>query len=188
MTTQQPTASTTSLSRLQELLPQLFQATQLQGQPYLRFLLTEGIEALMSMVYVQESLIVPAEQITLLPNLPRSVLGLMSSREQVFCLVNLPQLLGYPCLVGPQRRYRVIVVRVPGSKYQAAADGEALLGLAVLDIQGVTRFSEEQLQTATPLCPANLQPYVTGGCQQDGQLTYILHPPAIATAPALYPS
>lgn len=188
MTTQQPTASTTSLSRLQELLPQLFQTTQLPGQPYLRFLLTEGMVALMSMEHVQESLIVPAEQITALPNMARSVLGLMSSREQVFCLVNLPQLLGYPAIVGIQRQYRVIVVRIPRSEYQTAADGDALLGLAVPQIQGVTRLNEEQLQTDIPLCPANLQPYATSGCQQDGQVAYILYPPALAQAPALYPA
>ena len=188
MTSQQPTASTTSLSRLQELLPQLFQTTQLPGQPYLRFLLAEGMSALMSMEHVQESLIVPAEQITALPNMARSVLGLMGSREQVFCVVNLPQLLGYPLIAGTQRQYRVIVVRVPRSDYQKVTDGEALLGLAVPQIQGVSRLSEEQLQADTSLCPANLAPFVTGTCQLDGQLAYILYPPALAQAPALYPT
>lgn len=186
--TTQPTASTTSLSRLQELLPQLFQATQLPGQPYLRFLLTDGMSALISMEHVQESLIVPAEQITALPNMTRSVLGLMSSREQVFCLVNLPQMLGYPEVAGTQRQSRVIVVRVPRSEYQAAGEDDALLGLAVPQIQGVTRLNEEQLQADTTFCPANLAPYVTDACQQDDQLMYVLYPPALAKAPALYPT
>lgn len=186
MTTQKPTASTTSLARLQELLPQLFQATQLTGQPYLRFLLTKGMGALLSMEHVHESLIVAAEQITAMPNMARPVLGLINSREQVFCVVNLPQILGYPDVTGTQRQYRVIVVRVPRSEYQAAGDGDALLGLAVPQIQGVTRLSEEQLQTDPTFCPANLAPYITGACQQGDQLMYIFYPPALAKSPALY--
>ena len=187
MTPQKPTASTTSLSRLQELLPQLFQSTQLSGQPYLRFSLTEGLGALISMEHVQESLMVEAEQITAIPNMARSVLGLMNSREQVFCLVNLPKLLNYSDLIGTQRRYRVIVVRVPRSGYQASGHDDALLGLAVPQIQGVTRLSKEQLQTDIPLCPANLAPYITGAYQQDDQLMYLFDLPAVAKAPALYP-
>lgn len=186
MTPQKPTASTTSLSRLQELLPQLFQSTQLSGQPYLRCSLAEDMGALLSMEHVQESLIVEAEQITAIPNMARSVLGLMNSREQVFCLINLPKLLNYPDLIGTQRRYRVIVVRVPRSGYQAAGDDEALLGLAVPQIQGVTRLQDEQLQTDLSFCPANLSPFVKGSCQLDQQLMYILYPPALAKAPTLY--
>ncbi|WP_299485715.1 chemotaxis protein CheW [Acaryochloris sp. IP29b_bin.137] len=186
--TQQPTASTTSLSRLQELLPQLFQSTQLTGQPYLRFTVTEGIGALLSMEHVQESLMVEAEQITPIPNMARSVLGLMNSRDQVFCVVNLSQLLGYPDVTGSQRRYSMIVVRVPRSDYQRSGNEEALLGWAVPHIQGVTRLQAEQLQTDLSLCPANLSPYVSGACQQDQQTMYILYPPALAKAPALYPT
>lgn len=186
--TQQPSASTTSLSRLQELLPQLFQSSQLTGQPYLRFIVAGGIGALLSMEHVQESLIVEAEQITPIPNMARSVLGLMNSRDQVFCVVNLPQLLGYPDIAGSQRRYRVIVVRVPRSDYQRSGKEEALLGLAVPQIQGVTRLQEEQLQTEISICPANLSPYVTATCQQEQHTLYLLHPPFLAKAPALYPT
>lgn len=185
--TTQPTASTTSLSRLQELLPQLFQSAQLSGQPFLRLQLSEGMGALIAMDYVHESLIIGAEQITPLPNMARSVLGLMSSREQVFCVVNLPQLIGYPDIAGSQRQYRVIVVRVPRSDYQAAGEEDALLGLAVPQIQGVTRLEESQVQSDVSLCPANLTPYVTGTCEQDEQRMYILYPPALSKAPALYP-
>ncbi len=189
MTSQQPSASSTSLSRLQELLPRLFQATQLPGQPYLRFLITEGMAALMSMEYVHESLMVPSEQITALPNMARSVLGLMSSRDQIFCLVNLAQLLGYPSTADTQRQYRVIVARVPQSKYQVAIEGDALLGLAVPQIQGVARFTDDQLQGPTALCPSNLKPYVIGTWQQDNRPeSYILNPEALAQAPILYPA
>ncbi len=186
--TQQPTASTTSLSRLQELLPQLFQSTPLTGQPYLRLVVTEGMGALISMEHVQESLIVEAERITPIPNMARSVLGLMNSRDQVFCVVNLPQLLGYPDITGTQRRYRIIVVRVPRSDYQRSGNEEALLGLAVPQIQGVKRLQAEQLQTEISFCPANLSPYVTATCQQDEQTMYLLYPPFLAKAPALYPT
>ncbi len=188
MTDLQPTASTASLSRLQELLPQLFQSTQLQGQPYLRFILTEGVGALMPMSSVQESLMVRARQVTTLPNMARVVMGLMSSREQVFCLVNLEQLLGYPSNLGTLRQYRVIVVRVPRSQYQGGTEDEALLGLAVPQIQGVIRLEPEQIQGKSDLCPANLDAYVIGTCQTDGQLAYLLDPTALSKAPILYPA
>ncbi|PZD73586.1 hypothetical protein C1752_02112 [Acaryochloris thomasi RCC1774] len=182
------TASTASLSRLQELLPQLFQATQLPGQPYLRFVLTEGVGALVPMGAVQESLIVAAEQVTTLPNMTPAVIGLMSSREQVLCLVSLAQMLGYPSTMGSLRQYPVIVVRVPRSKYQGAAEGETLLGLAVSHIQGVVRLEPNQLQAKTELCPTNLNPYVVGTSQLDGQLTYILDVQTLSEAPSLYSS
>lgn len=188
MTDQQPTASTASLSRLQELLPQLFQATQLPGQPYLRFVLTDGVGALVPMGAVQESLMVPAEQVTTLPNMTRPVLGLMSSREKVFCLVNLGQMLGYPSMMASLRRYPVIVVRVPSSQYQEQSKDEALLGLAVSQIQGVVRLETHQLQAKTELCPENLAPYVIGSSQPDGQLAYILDAYALSKAPSLYPA
>lgn len=182
-----PTASTASLSRLQTLLPQLFQATQLPGQPYLRFVLTEGVGAVVPMEAVQESLIIPAEQVTTLPNMTPAVIGLMNSREQVFCLVGLAQMLGYPSAVGGLRQYSVIVVRVPRSEYQSA-EGEALLGLSVSQIQGVVRLETAQIQAKTELCPAQLDPYVVGTSQLEGQLTYVLDVPALSAAPSLYSS
>jgi hypothetical protein len=55
---------TTSLSRLQELLPQLFQTHQLPGDVYLRLQLTAEITALLSVEQVKESILANAEQIT----------------------------------------------------------------------------------------------------------------------------
>ena len=186
--TTQTTASTTSLSRLQELLPQLFQATQRSGQPYLRCLLTENLGGLIPLEQVQESLIVPVEQITALPNMPRAVIGLLSSRERVFCVVNLPQVLGDLSMTRRLQHYRVIVVRVPRFEAGVNTEGEALLGLAVPQIQGVTRLSNEQIHTDIDQVPAPLKPYVIGSSQQDGQLVYLLSSPAVALAPTLHPA
>ena len=186
--TTQSTASTTSLTRLQELLPQLFQATQLSGLPYLRFLLTEEISGLIALEQIQESLIVSAENVTGLPNMPRAVIGLLSSREQVFCVVNLPQVLGYTSMIGRQQNYRVIVVRVPRSGSQSNTESEVLLGLAVPQIQGVIRLSPEQLQAQGELIPENLKPFATGTSQLEGQPAYFLSADALAQAPTLYPA
>ncbi len=187
MTDPQPTASSASLFRLQELLPQLFQSKTLSGQPYLRFLLHEGVGALIPMEEVQESLMVPAEQVTPLPNMTPAVMGLMSSRDNVFCLVNLGRMLGYPSSIASRRRYPVIVIRVPDSGYQGTSENEAFLGLAVSQIQGVVRLEPQQLQAKNELCPANLNPYVMGTGEPDEQLAYILDACALSKSPALYP-
>ena len=49
-------SSLTTTDRLKELLPQLFSQQQSQGDYYLRFQLTDEINLLLDLGYVQESL------------------------------------------------------------------------------------------------------------------------------------
>ncbi len=132
-------SQTSSLSRLQELLPQIFQATELPGESYLRCQLKPNLSALMSMEYVQESLLVPREQITTIPNMSPSVIGVMNSRDHVFFVIDLAQLLG---LSSPSlcRQYHTVVIRV--SQFVSehfVYEGELFVGLAFNKIQGLTR-------------------------------------------------
>jgi positive phototaxis protein PixI len=74
-------------TKLQELLPSLFESSQITGEVFLRFELIPDMSVLFAMADVQESLLVPAEQITLIPNMSESVIGLMGSRNHVFCVM-----------------------------------------------------------------------------------------------------
>lgn len=179
-------STSTPLSRLQELLPQLFQANQLRSEPYLRFQLTAEMTALFSMEQVKESLLVDAEQITPLPNLPDPVIGIVSSRNHVFCVIDLAQLLMLPSVVTSSQRYHIVVVGVSQSLSQPASESELLLGIAVERIQGITRLNSSKLQSPIANFPASLTPYLRG-CVGDEQ-TPVLDVRAIANALSLYES
>ncbi|RMF21181.1 MAG: hypothetical protein D6756_12950, partial [Cyanobacteria bacterium J083] len=86
---------TSPASRIQANLAELFfQQKTSAGSAYLRFELTPQMTALIAMEGVEESIVIPRNNITPLPNMPATVLGIMSSRNQVFCLFDLAQLLG----------------------------------------------------------------------------------------------
>ena len=177
----------TPRSRLQELLPQMFHATQLPGEPYLRFQLTAEMKALLSMEHVQESLLVPAGQITRLPNMPDHVMGLMSSRERVFCTLDLDRLLGLRSSSVYSRQYHVVVVRVPQcDSQQFSSEQELLLGIAVSRILGITRLISENLQLPIGDFSSNLKPYLRGYVVEKEERLVVLDTQAITTASLLY--
>jgi positive phototaxis protein PixI len=166
-----------SISRLQELLPQMFQATQLPGEVYLRFQLTNEITALLSMDCVQESLLVPSGQITPLPNMAEPVLGLMSSRNHVFLAIDLAELLGWRSLSVYSQNYHIVVVRV---------EGELLLGIAVKCIQGMTRLMPEKIHSSVSEFASNVRPYIRGYAMEREEKLLVLDDQAIVTASVLY--
>ena len=173
-------STSSSASRLQELLPQLFQANLPPGEPYLRFQLTMEMTALMSMKQVQESLLVAAEQITPLPNMPPSVIGMMGSRNHVFCVIDLAQMLLRSPL-GSFREYHVVVLQTSQTAgFQTASEQEILLGVAVHRIQGITRLTSEQLQSPIEDFPDTLTPYLCGCVVEDEKRILVLSAEAIA--------
>ena len=180
-------SQTSSISRLQELLPELFRATQLPGDPYLRCQLTPEVTALLSMAYVQESLLVPGEKITPIPNMSAFVVGLMNSRDRVFCAIDLAQLLGLSSPSSYSRQYHIIVIRV--SQFldrQSAAEQELLLGLVVNRVQGITRVMSDEMRSPQGNLSPSLTPYIKGCVVEKDQQLLILDTGAIATAPHLY--
>lgn len=151
-------SSNKSASRLQQLLPQLFEPNIAAGEPYLRFQLTATMTALMSMAQVQESLVVDAEQITSLPNLPQFVVGMMSSRNRVFSVVDLESLLMLPSASNTSRQFHVVVLQTSG----AEAETNVLVGIAVKRILGITRLIDRQIQSTTEAFSSNLSEYLCG--------------------------
>lgn len=180
-------SQTSSISRLQELLPQLFQSTHLPGDLYLRCQLTPEVTALLSMAYVQESLLVPGEQITPIPNMSPFVIGLMNSRERVFCAIDLAQLLGLSSPLAYSRQYHMVVIHVSQFiNQQSTSEQTLLLGLVVNRIQGITRVMSDRIRSPQGNFPLTLTPYVRECVVEKDQQLPVLDIGAIANAPHLY--
>lgn len=141
-------STNSSVSRLQELLPQLFQASEIKGDLYLNLNLDSELSSLISMDNVQESLFVSSEKITPIPNMPKGVMGLMSSRDAVFLVMDLPQLMGLSPLSMYLRQYNIVVLDY--SKYYSPSESyseKLLIGFAVHKIQRVNRVLPEEITT-----------------------------------------
>ncbi len=182
------TANTT-LARLQQLLPQLFQPVDVSGDLYLRCQLTAELPALLPIARVLEALLVPANEISPLPNVPEFTIGMMSGRDRVFCVVDLAQLLGLPPLPMNLQNYQVITIDLsaPGT---AAVDAAGMsigksLGLAVRRVSGVTRFEAAGLQVAGAEIPEFLTVYQQGYFVAGTERLLVLNADAIASAPNL---
>jgi positive phototaxis protein PixI len=177
------TANTT-LTRLQQLLPQLFQPLEISGDLYLRFQLTPEIPALLSMERVLEALLVPANSISPLPNLPALTIGMMNSRDRVFCVVDLGQLLGLPPIAINPRDYQVIAIDLIGDS--ATRSSGKCLGLAVRQVKGVARLETQNFRSSVGDVPECLTPYLMGSFIEDDRCSVVLNADAIAKSPALF--
>ena len=154
-------------SRIQDNLQELFQRNSTPGNPYIKFQLTPEITTLLSMERVQETLIVEAGQITPLPNMPKSTLGIMNSRDRVFCVFDLAQLLSLPARLFTPRQYQVIVLQTSGPT-------PIYLGLAVNNIQGIMRLSSAQIHSPTDAVASNALPYVSGVITSEADIIPVL--------------
>ncbi|MEO0948758.1 MAG: chemotaxis protein CheW [Cyanobacteria bacterium J06641_5] len=171
--------------RLQELLPELFEPSAQTGNRYLRFQLTAEISALLPLDSVREALQIAANQVTLLPNLPACSLGLVSAFNQVFCAIDLAQLLDVGLLAGNPQHYALIAIRAiaaEASHQTGVVEEEPVLGLAVHRIQGVTTLLPEAIVKAPATLPSYLAAF-TQGASDDGAL--LLDVDALIAAPTL---
>ena len=150
-------------SRIQDNLPELFKANLAPGDAYIRFQLTSNITALISMQQVQGSLIVEAQKVTPLPSMPEFVIGMINSRDRVFCIFDLAQLLTLPSELSFPRQYQVIVL-------QTTYEPQIYIGLAVTALQGIVRLTAEQIQSSSDLASdpivSNLVAFTSGTVQE----------------------
>ena len=146
-------------SRIQDNLQDLFKIQLTPGDAYIRFQLTLEMTALLSMKQVQESLVVEAEKITTLPSMPKSVIGMMSSRNRVFCVFDLAQILTLSTPLISPRQYHVIVL-------QSDTEQSTYLGLAVNRLQGMIRLTTNKIDSSLENFPPHLIPYLSGVVQE----------------------
>lgn len=147
-------AFTSPSTRLQELLPQLMQATPSAGAPYLKFQLFKETLMLLPMTDVREATIVSASQLAALPNMSESFMGLMSSRDQVFGVIDLPHALGLTSDVTQSRQYQIIIVST--SSRCSTQSREEILGLAVPQVLGMARLDPGDIEP----CSGDIAPYL----------------------------
>lgn len=153
-------------SRIQDNLQQLFKAKLKPGNAYIKFKLTSEVSALLSMTRVEESKIVAAKTISPLPNMPPSVIGMMNSRDRVFCVFDLARLLSLSAQPINTRQYQIIVLKT-------VSEPSILIGLATKELQGIIRLPAEQIQTSDHF-NSNLAPFMTGVMQQEKTIVPIL--------------
>lgn len=142
-------------ARIQANLQELFKGSSASGNPYIKFQLTPEITALLSMERVQETSIVEAALVTPLPSMPASVIGIMNSRDRVFCVFDLARLLSLPSKLAAPRQYQIVVL-------QTTDPTPIQVGLAVNNLQGIMRLTAEKIQSPMDNLPANIVPYVSG--------------------------
>lgn len=155
-------SASTPAARIQANLQELFQGNTAAGHPYIKFQLASET-VLLSMERVQETLIVDAGQITLLPSMPASVIGIMNSRDRVFCIFDLAQLLTLPTQLIASRQYQIIVL-------QTTDPTPIQVGFAVDSFQGIMRLRAEQIQPSLNSSIDHLAPYVSGAVTVDTTL------------------
>lgn len=168
-------------SRVQANLQELFQANLAPGDAYIRFQLTAEIgdsapdkssltsemTFLLSMEQVQESLIIEADKITPLPSMPESVIGIINSHNQVFCVFDLAKLIQLHSQTISARQYQIIVL-------QTVTEKPIYLGLAVSRLQGMIRVVEENIQFSLKGFPPKIIPYLGGAVEFQGKMLPIL--------------
>lgn len=159
-------SSLTTTDRIQELLPQLFNTQRLEGDYYLRFQLTDEISGLIDLKYVQESLTIQGDRITAVPNLPEYVVGLMSSRNQVFLAMDLAHLAGLAPETVNLRQYQTIVVQINSAENEQKTDDINLFGLTIKKIEGITRIVPNRFIPVTEDIPQSLRPFVISAVLQ----------------------
>ena len=194
-TSSQPSTQTLQTTeRLRQLLPEMFAPKLIKGEQFLRIQLTSELTIALALSWVEESLLLPTHLITPIPNMPPSVMGLMSSKDQVFWAVNLAQLLELPIAIEPSQHYEVVVIRAVSTQSDPLSDSESLntntdgnlyLGLIVPKIRSSIRLSKEDIISPINEVDANLHPYLSGQVSIDGDRVLVLSAEAIGKARSL---
>ena len=194
-TSSQPSTQTLQTTeRLRQLLPEMFAPKLIKGEQFLRIQLTSELTIALALSWVEESLLLPSHLITPIPNMPPSVMGLMSSKDQVFWAVNLAQLLELPIAIEPSQHYEVVVIRAVSTQSDPLSDSESLntntdgnlyLGLIVPKIRSSIRLSKEDIISPINEVDANLHPYLSGQVSIDGDRVLVLSAEAIGKARSL---
>lgn len=157
-----------------KLEPQTNQTDRPAGDSYLNFYLNKQSPAALAMAHTQEVLVVPVSRLTLMPNMPECVLGLLNRRNRVLWVVCLARLLNLqkPDTIAGQ--YQIVIVRV----------GQISLGFVVQEVKGVTRFAQESIQSPTNV-NSELAAYLNGCIAQPNETLLVLNAEAIVRSPNL---
>lgn len=162
-------------AKIEANIQDLFEAKLTSGESYIRLQITSEISAFLAMEKVQESLIIGAERITPLPNMPESFIGIMNSRDRVFSVFDLALLLKLPTSLFSPRQYQVVVLETKTAK-------PIYLAFAISGLQGMTRLAREQISKSLDEIPAELLPFAIGCVNEQESVLPLLEFEAILDA------
>jgi positive phototaxis protein PixI len=145
------------------------QSIDAASEMFLRFKLDNQTTAVVPMQQTQEALVLPSERISVVPNLPASVLGLFNRRSSLLWLVDLPQLLGLEPIDRYANSYDLVLLKV----------GQIPLAVAVRAIQGVVRFVPDEIKSPIGSFNPEFTPYLRGWILKEQELVLVLDPEAI---------
>ncbi len=145
------------------------------GEMFLSFKLDNQTTAVVPMHQTQEALILPSDRVSVIPNLPSTVLGLFNRRSSLLWLVDLPELLGLEPLDRHCQSYDLVLLKV----------GQIPLAVAVKAIQGVVRFAIDEIKSPIGSFNPAFTPYLRGWILKEQELVLILDPEAIINTRAL---
>ena len=158
-----------------KLEPQSERTDKSAGESYLTFDLNQHTPAVLSMTHAQEVLVVPVSRLTLMPNMPECVLGLLNRRNRVIWVVSLAGLLNLPKPDPIAGQYRIVIVRVR----------QISIGFVVDEVKGVTKFSPDSIQSPSNNIESELAAYLHGCISQLNQTLLVLNAEAIVRSPHL---
>jgi positive phototaxis protein PixI len=139
------------------------------GDAYLKFRLDLQTPAVLLMKQVQEVLVLPANRLTPMPNMPPCVMGLMNRRSRILWVVDLPQMLGLPFSHSYTQQYNLVILRA----------GTIALGALVQRVEGMVWLPQEQVMPPTNHVPPHLVSYLRGCILQDREILLVLDAEAI---------
>lgn len=169
----------TALERLQRLLPDVFNPKPQTGDLYLRFCVAPSLYAAIPIERIVETLYIPENSITPIPNMPAHILGLMGNRSNVFWALDLGRLLDLNRRTMRIQHHHIIVVESLPMEHQGA--GALWLGLSVQNVQTTLRLHLDRLNFTTEDLTPQVQPYVQGWFQHNDDKTLLLNVDAIAS-------
>lgn len=146
-----------------------------QGEAYLKFQVSQGVQAGLIMQQVQEVLVLPTSQLTPIPNLPVGILGLMHRRSRALWVVDLALLLGVGVLDYSPQQYDIVIVRTGGTA----------IALAVRQVRGIAWAQPSQVQPLPSHVSKGVIPYARGCLLQPQEIVFLLDGEAILQAPIL---
>ncbi|ABA19686.1 CheW protein [Trichormus variabilis ATCC 29413] len=145
------------------------------GDGYLKFYLNQQSAAILAMNHTQEAVLISAESITPMPNMPHCVLGLMNWRSRIIWVIDLPKMLNLESLENRVHQYSVIVIKVEST----------ILGLVVQEIKGITKFMSDEIRSPIGQVASSLVPYLRGCVTQQEENFLVLDAQAIVNSSVL---
>ena len=169
-----------SIDRLQDLLPQLFNSTVVEGEPFLRVQLTPETTVGFPLKLVEEVQLMSVANITPMPNMSEEILGLVQAKGHIFWLLDLARLLGFPALINRSKRYEMVMIRAQHMSFgletsiPAPMEQELFLGFAVQKVRGSMRLSSQEILPLAEDTDSSLRQHLQGRVVKNGESISLL--------------